>query len=110
MSERQLFALQRISALVLGPLVIIHLALILYAVRDGLTAAEILSRTRGSLIWTAFYSVFVIAAAIHAPIGLRNVLSEWTPLPRRAIDWSMAAFAILLAALGLRAVIAVVGG
>jgi fumarate reductase subunit C len=110
MSERQLFALQRVSALGLGPLVLIHLALILYAVRDGLTAAEILDRTRGSVIWAAFYSVFVLAAAVHAPIGLRNVLNEWTPLSRRAIDWSMAAFAILLAALGLRAVIAVVGG
>jgi fumarate reductase subunit C len=109
MSERQLFALQRFSALLLGPLVIIHLALILYAVRDGLTAAEILNRTRGSIPWAAFYGTFVLAAAMHAPIGLRNVLNEWTPLPPRLIDWSMAAFGLLLAALGLRAVFAVVG-
>jgi fumarate reductase subunit C len=109
MSERQLFALQRLSALILGPLVIIHLALILYAVRDGLTAAEILTRTRGSVLWTAFYGAFVLAAAMHAPIGLRNVLNEWTPLPPHFIDWSMAVFGLLLAALGLRAVFAVVG-
>jgi fumarate reductase subunit C len=110
MSERQLFVLQRLSALVLGPLVIVHLLLILYAVRNGLTAAEILGRTQGSVPWAAFYGAFVLAAAIHAPIGLRNVLREWTGLSRRAVDWSMAAFAILLAVLGLRAVLAVVGG
>jgi len=110
MSERRLFALQRLSALLLGPLVIIHLVLILYAVRDGLTAAEILARTRGSALWAAYYGAFVLAAAIHAPIGLRNVLIEWTPLPRRAVDLSMIVFCAALAALGMRAVIAVVGG
>jgi fumarate reductase subunit C len=110
MSERQLFILQRLSALLLGPLVIVHLLLILYAVRDGLTAAEILGRTQGSALWAAFYGTFVLAAAIHAPIGLRNILREWTGLPRRAVDWGMAAFALLLGVLGLRAVYAVVGG
>jgi fumarate reductase subunit C len=110
MSERQLFMLQRLSALLLGPLVIVHLLLILYAVRDGLTAAEILGRTQGSALWAAFYITFVLAAAIHAPIGLRNILKEWTALPRPAVDWGMAAFALLLVALGLRAVYAVVGG
>lgn len=110
MSERQLFALQRLTALMLGPLVVIHLGLILYAVRGGLTAAEILERTQGSTLWAIFYSAFVLAAAIHAPIGLRNILNEWTSIPRHTVDWSMAAFAVLLAALGLRAVLAVVGG
>lgn len=110
MNERQLFALQRFSALLLGPLVIIHLALILYAVRDGLTAAEILSRTRGNALWAAFYGLFVLAAAVHAPIGLRNVLNEWTGLPSRVIDWSMASFGVLLALFGIRAVFAVVRG
>jgi fumarate reductase subunit C len=110
MSERQLFILQRLSALVLGPLVIVHLLLILHAVRDGLTAAEILGCTQGSMLWAAFYGAFVLAAAIHAPIGLRNILREWTGLPRRAVDWGMAVFALLLAVLGLRAVVAVVGG
>jgi fumarate reductase subunit C len=110
MSERHLFALQRLSALVLGPFVLIHLMLILYAVRNGLTAAEILGRTQGSALWASFYGAFVIAAAIHAPIGLRNILREWTPMPRRAINWGIVGFAILIAALGMRAVAAVVGG
>lgn len=110
MSEHQLFALQRFSALLLAPLIIVHLGLILYAVRDGLTAAEILGRTQGSIPWAVFYGAFVLAAAVHAPIGLRNVLNEWTSLSRRAVDWGMIIVAVMLAVLGLRAVIAVVGG
>ncbi|WP_026380781.1 succinate dehydrogenase [Afifella pfennigii] len=108
MSERTLFAAQRLSALLLGPLVLVHLALILYAVQDGLTASEILSRTRGSAGWAFFYGLFVLAAAVHAPIGLRNVLAEWTPLPPRAAGILAALFAALLLVLGARAVLAVV--
>jgi len=110
MSERQLFILQRLSALLLGPLVIVHLVLILYAIRGGLSAEEILGRTQGSVIWALFYGTFVLAAAIHAPIGIRNVLNEWTGLSRRAVDWAMAVFGLILAVLGIRAVYAVVGG
>lgn len=105
-----LFALQRLSALVLAPLVVVHLALVVYAVRGGLTAAEILGRTEASLAWALFYTLFVLAAAIHAPIGIRNVLNEWTGLPPRLVDCAMVAFAALLLALGLRAVAAVTGG
>ena len=65
-----LFLAQRASALVLAPLVLIHLGLAIYAIHGGLTAAEILGRTQGSLGWTLFYGLFVVAAAIHAPIGL----------------------------------------
>lgn len=108
MSEQTLFALQRLTAMVLGPLVIVHLGLILYAVRGGLTAGEILGRTQGSLAWASFYGLFVLAAAVHAPIGVRNVLREWTPLSRRAADLAAIGFAGLLLALGARAVWAVV--
>lgn len=110
MSERQLFILQRLSALLLGPLVIVHLVLILYAIRGGLSAEEILGRTQGSAAWAIFYTTFVLAAAVHAPIGIRNILNEWTGFPRRAVDWAMAIFALVLAVLGMRAVYAVVGG
>ena len=65
------------SAAVLAVCVVVHLVTIIYAVQGGLTAAEILARTRGSLAWLAFYSVFVLAVTIHAPIGLRPVLGEW---------------------------------
>ena len=108
MSEAHLYLLQRLSAMLLAPLVIAHLALVLYAVRGGLSAAEILSRTHGSLTWALFYGLFVSAVAVHAPIGLRNILREWTPWRDRSLDWAMAAFAVLLFVLGLRAVAAVV--
>ncbi len=85
-----------------------HLALIVYAVRGGLSAAEILSRTQGSLFWALFYGLFVVAVAVHAPIGLRNVLREWTPWRGQGLDWALAAFSCLLLVLGLRAVAAVV--
>ena len=64
---------QRASAAVLALCVVVHLATMIVAVRGGLTAGEILARTRGSVGWAAFYAVFVVAVAVHAPIGLRTV-------------------------------------
>ena len=108
MSEATLFALQRLSAKLLAPLVVVHLVLILYAVHGGLSAAEILGRTQGSVAWGAFYALFVVAVAIHAPIGVRNVVREWTRWRGRSLDAASLAFALVLLALGLRAVVAVV--
>lgn len=107
--NRYLFIAQRLSALLLGPLVLAHLALIIIAVRNGLTAEEILSRTQGNVAWAFFYTTFVIAVSIHAPIGLRNVLNEWTSLNVRIVNVTVFVFAALLLVLGLRAVIAVTG-
>ena len=101
---RRLFLAQRVSAMVLAPLVLIHLGLIVYAIQGGLSAAEILGRTQGSSLWAAFYGAFVLAASVHAPIGLRNVLAEWTPLSRHAADAIAVGAGIALLALGLRAV------
>ncbi len=108
MNEARLYLLQRLSAMILAPFVLVHLGLVIYAVRGGLSAAEILSRTQGSLFWMLFYGLFVVAVAVHAPIGLRNVLREWTPWRGHRLDWAMLGFAGLLTALGLRAVAAVV--
>ena len=107
MSAR-LFLLQRLSALVLAPLVLIHLGLILYAVGDGLSAGEILGRSRGSFGWGLFYGLFVLAAALHGPIGLRTVVGEMTPWRGRSLDVAMVLFGLVLLALGLRAVAAVI--
>jgi len=107
--ERRLFLLQRLTAMALAPLVLMHLGLVLVAIRGGLTAGEILARTQGSPGWALFYGVFVVAVAVHAPIGVRNVLREWTGWPRGAVDTVALGFAVLLLALGLRAVWAVVG-
>ena len=69
--------------MVLAFAVVVHLATIIYAVRGGLTAAEVLGRTRGNGWFLAFYALFVVAVAVHAPIGVRNILREWTRWPRR---------------------------
>ena len=102
-----LFAAQRATAFVLALAVAVHLGTILYAVRGGLTAAEILARTHGNVGFALFYGVFVVAVAIHAPIGLRNILREWTRWRGRTPDLALALFAVLLLGLGLRAVFAV---
>jgi len=88
--------------------VLAHLATIVYAVRGGLGAAEILGRTRGSYAWGAFYSLFVLAAGIHGAIGLRSVAAEWLSFRGRWADAAMAAIALAIVGLGLRAVAAVV--
>ena len=105
----RLYLLQRLTAALMAPLIVGHLAVILYAGIDGLTASEILGRTRGSPGWAAFYGIFVLAVSIHGAIGVRAILAEWTPLRSRgALDALMWGFGLVLAALGLRAVTAVV--
>ena len=104
----RLYVWQRASAALIVPLLLVHLAVIFYASRKGLAAADVLARTRGSVAWGLFYGVFVAAVAVHAPIGLRSVLSEWTPLPPRACDVLVVLFGMILAVLGFRAVAAVV--
>ena len=86
-----------------------HLATIIYAVQGGLTAAEILGRTRGNVAWFAFYSVFVLAVSVHAPIGLRSVFIEWLRWRGHSRDLVLLAFAGALAWTGMRAVFSVFG-
>ncbi len=105
--ETRLWIAQRASAAVLALCVLVHLATIIYAVRGGLTGAEILERTRGNATWLAFYSVFVLAVTVHAPIGLRTVVTEWLGWRGRSRDLTLLGFAMLLAWLGMRAVLGV---
>ena len=105
-----LWAAQRASAGVLAICVVVHLITIVYAVRSGLSAAEILGRTSNNPAWALFYSTFVAAVAIHAPIGLRNVLAESVQWRGRTLDLAMLAVGIGLAIWGGRAVYAVVSG
>ena len=102
-----LWTAQRASAAVLAICVIVHLITIIYAVRNGLSAAEILGRTRGSAAWAAFYSLFVAAVAVHAPIGLRNFLSETFNRRGSALNIAVMVIALTLAMWGFRAVYAV---
>ena len=104
----RLYVWQRLTAALMAPLVLVHLVVVFYATQKGLSAAEILARTRGSVSWALFYGVFVGAVAVHASIGTRTVLAEWTPLPARTRDGAVVLFGLLLAVLGFRAVAAVV--
>lgn len=99
---------QRGTAVVLVVLVAVHLGVIFYATGKQLTAADILARTRGSVPWALFYGTFVIAAAVHASIGIQASLVEWLSLNRRAARIFGGCFGAALVALGLRAVAAVV--
>jgi len=98
---------QRASAAVLALCVVVHLCTIIYAVRGGLSGAEILARTRGNAGWFAFYALFVIAVSVHVPIGLRSIFSEWLAWRGASRDWVLAAFAVFLALFGFRAVFGV---
>ena len=104
----RLYLWQRATAALMVPLVLLHIAVIFYATRNGMTAADILSRTHGSIMWASYYGLFVAAASIHASIGVRNVLAEWSPLTDRRAGLFSLLFGLLLAALGARAVFAVV--
>ncbi len=108
----RLYTLQRVTALLMVPLIAVHLIVIFYATRKGLSAADILARTQGSLLWGLYYAAFVVAAAVHGAIGVRSVLREWGPRRLaynvRGLDLVMWGFGLMLAGLGLRAVAAVV--
>ena len=105
--EAILWIAQRASAAVLAVCVVVHLATIVYAVHGGLSAAEILGRTRGNTGWLAFYCLFVLAVSVHAPIGLRAVFIEWLRWRGRSRDIVLFLFAGALAWMGMRAVLAV---
>lgn len=102
------FIVQRLTAALMVPLVLGHLMLIHYATSRGLTAADILARTRGSALALFYYGGFALLVAAHAAIGARTLLSEWSPLRGRALDVAMWITGLVLAALGARAVAAVV--
>ena len=99
---------QRISAMVLTTCVLVHLAGMVYAVRGGLSAAEILGRTQGNWGFAAFYATFVLACAVHVPVGVANIAREWWSMSEGAALWLSRVFALLLLVMGLRAVFAVV--
>ncbi|MEO8137210.1 MAG: succinate dehydrogenase [Betaproteobacteria bacterium] len=108
--ETRLWLAQRISAVVLAFCIVVHLVTIIVVVRHGLSAAEVLARLRGSPAWLSFYLVFVIGVAVHAPIGLRAIVSEWFGWRGRFLNAGVFALGTLLLALGLRALTGLFGG
>lgn len=109
-AQARRWAWQRISAMVLALCVLVHLAVMIHAVRGGLTGAEILGRTQGHWGFAAFYAVFVLACAVHVPLGLANIAREWAGLGEAAALWLARVFGLVLLASGLRAVWAVFSG
>jgi fumarate reductase subunit C len=104
----RLYLLQRATALLMVPLIVGHIAIIFWATRNGLTAGDILGRTRGSVGWGLYYGAFVLLAAVHGAIGVRAIALEWAGFRGSRLELLMWAFGLVLAALGLRAVYAVV--
>lgn len=98
-----LWMAQRLTAMVLAVAVLVHLVTILVAVRGGLSAAEILGRTRGSEAWLGFYAAFALAAGLHGAIGLRTVAAEWLGWRGRGFDLAWVAAGLLTAGFGIRA-------
>ena len=74
---------QRISAMVLALCVLVHL---------------------GGMV----YAVFVVACAVHVPVGVANIAREWGGFSERAARALSLSLALLLLVAGLRAVYAVV--
>jgi fumarate reductase subunit C len=93
--------------MVLAFCVVVHLATIIYAVRGGLSAGDVLARTRGNVAWASFYVIFVLAAAVHGAIGLRTVAAEWLGLRGAAAEVGVTLIGAALTVMGLRAVVAV---
>ena len=94
----------RVSSMLLAVCVVVHLATMIYAVHGGLSAAEILARTRGNTWVAAFYGVFVLACGLHVPLGLQAIAEEWLglrPTAARVLTWFVA-FALI--GLGMRAI------
>lgn len=110
MIDLRLYMIQRLTALLMAPFVLVHLGGMIYAIQGGLTAGEILGRTQGSVLWALFYGGFVLAAGVHGAIGLRVILHEWFGIRGTALSAVTIGIGALLIVTGLRAVIAVTGG
>ncbi len=107
MLNLRLYMLQRITALLMAPLVLGHLGVMIYAIQGGLSSAEILGRTQGSIFWFLFYSTFVIAASVHSAIGLRVIVHEVLGMKGFALSTLTWSICLILLYMGGRAVTAV---
>tara|TARA_R110002049_G_scaffold86285_1_gene219511 strand:+ start:611 stop:958 length:348 start_codon:yes stop_codon:yes gene_type:complete len=98
-----LYRLQRYSAMVLAPLVVIHIGLILMAARTHPTPATVLEQFQAQPLWPLFYLIFVLAITVHVPIGLWQIWRSIEALPTWLGALLSTCFALILLLLGLRA-------
>lgn len=103
-TQVRLWYWQRMSAIVLAACTLIHLVIIIYAVRSGLSAAQILGRTQGSITFGIFYATFVLACAVHVPIGLARIMQETMGWGDKPVWTGASLFGGLLLVTGLIAV------
>jgi fumarate reductase subunit C len=107
-TQARLWYWQRASAMVMAVCVVGHLAVMIYAVRGGLSAAEILGRTHGSRLFASLYTLLVLACAIHVPIGLVAIAEEWAGWRGSKVTIGAGLFGAVIAVMGMRAVYGVV--
>ena len=107
-TQAKLWFWQRASAMVLAVGVLAHLAVMIYAVRGGLSAAEILGRTQGNWFFGGFYGLFVLTCAVHVPLGLVAISEEWLGWRGPKVMIGAGLFSVVIAIMGLRTVYGVV--
>lgn len=107
MLDIRLYALQRLTALIMAPLTLVHIGVMIYAIQGGLSAAEILGRTQGSVFWFLFYGLFVLAVSIHAAIGVRVIITETLKVSGHlltVISWGLFIVSLYMGTLAVLAV------
>ncbi len=110
MLDLRLYLFQRVTAILMAPFVLVHLGVIILSARGGLTAAEILGRTQGSVAWFLFYGSFVAAVSVHAAIGVRAIAHEWLGIGGGALSLLTWATGLCLLGLGGWSVLSVTLG
>ena len=106
--EFYFFLAQRISAVVLAPLIVVHLVTIIFISGENLTAGEILGRTQGNLVWAFYYGLFILAVSIHGAIGLRVVVQEMFRIRQTHANFIGLVVGLLVFVLGFRAIVILV--
>ena len=107
MIDARIYIWQRLSAMIMIPLVLGHLAVMMYAIEGGLSVGEILGRTQGSLVWLIFYGSFVLAVSVHAGLGLGIISAEWFRLTPKIASLLGMAVGLILLVMGSHAIWAV---
>ncbi|MFT5720133.1 MAG: fumarate reductase subunit C [Motiliproteus sp.] len=102
--EIKLWLIHRLSAMVLGLFVVIHLVTMIVVIQGGLSSEEIMTRTQGSYLIGSFYLAFIIAAALHGSIGLRTVAQEVIGWKGTSLNVAAAGFCVLLCIIGFSAI------
>jgi fumarate reductase subunit C len=103
-TETWMWLAQRFSAVVLAICIAVHIATMIVAMQGGLSTAEIAGRIGGNIGWLIFYTVFIGAVSIHAPIGFRSVLLETTSLPANRVGLLTGLFGLFIFVFGIQTV------